>query len=818
MTRRALLWAGCTLAVVGALAGWWLTRPRSPQTWRVGYYSFPPYLIVDETGKPDGFAVQAFAEAAKRRGVAIEWVNTQGSPDKAFEAGAIDLYPLLAITDERRQRLALSPPWWENNLGLVSRRGRTISREALERGEVKVGVLDLSFGATFFAQAFPRPPLVRFKDNGPVAEAVCRGTVDAAMSEARTFQYLRDATPACRGVPLDFRWFRELSLTYAVGAQPAHAREADAFQRELMALAIDGTLTDIGERWNVQATNQMMLFRDLVSVRDRNLVLVWVIGGLAGLVGIVFWQNRRVRLAQQGAEHASRAKNQFLANVSHEIRTPLNGILGMTELLRASELTPSQREFVDALDTSGQSLLTIIADILDYSKIEAGRLTLEEGAVDVADIAEQVVTLFAGRAAEKGLDLAASVAPDVPEGVLGDAGRVRQVLSNLVGNALKFTDRGWVLVSVAVERSPSGEDVLRLSVTDTGPGVPDRSRPRLFQAFTQVDESTRRRHGGTGLGLAICHELVVLMGGSIGVETPEHTGSRFWFTLPLRPATTAGELRPLARGDAALGGQSVLLVADGPATRHAAAAVFASCGARVQVVDTLGAALQPLGALDPPDLVVFETHLRRSASEADRKRFAKATEGRPIVAIRRPGASEAPEAGERSVMWPVRARRLRVAIVESASASAAGRIPKSAAGPLLRARVLVADDNEINRRVVQTMLQKLGCDVVVAADGREAVDAAMEAARTSPFDLVLMDIQMPEVDGLEATRLIRRQEALVRLPIVALTASSLAEQAAACEAAGMNGLLTKPCGLEALRAEIVRWVPAEARRDPSTAA
>jgi signal transduction histidine kinase/CheY-like chemotaxis protein len=815
MNRRALIGVGCALAAACALAGWFVRRPGTPSTWRVGYYSFPPYLIVGEKGEPDGFAVAAFSEAARRRGIRIEWVNTQGSPDNAFATGAIDVYPMLAITDERRERLALSRPWWENNLGLLMRRGRSIDRGALEKGDARVAVLDLSFGATFFGKAFPKPPLVRFKDTVPLADAVCRGTVDAGMVEARIFQHLRDTVPACRNVPLEFRWFRELSLTYGVGAQPAYAREADALQRELMALALDGTLTDIGERWNVQATNQMMLFRDLVSVRDRNLALICLAIGLAALVGYVVWQNRHVRQAQHAAEQASRAKNQFLANVSHEIRTPLNGILGMTELLRASELTAAQREFVDALDTSGQSLLAIIADILDYSKIEAGRLTLEDGVVDLADIAEQVVTLFAGRASEKGLDLAASIAPDVPEAMAGDAGRVRQVLSNLVGNALKFTDKGWVLVSVGLERTAGESPALRVSVEDTGPGVPLIARPRLFNAFTQVDESIRRKHGGTGLGLAICHELVHLMGGTIGVETGEVGGSRFFFTLPVPPLTTPPIVKPAPRGESALRGQRVLLVADGHATRQAAAAVFASCGARVEVVSELGHALTPLGALDPPDLIVFETHLRRRASDDERRRFAQATAGRPIVAVRRPGTSEAPEAGERSVMWPVRARRLRVAIVESTFASASGRIPVSPpSGPLLRARVLVADDNEINRRVVQTMLQKLGCEVGVAADGRAAVAVAL----ASPFDLVLMDVQMPEVDGLEATRLIRAKESIAHLPIIALTASALPEQVAACDAAGMNGVLTKPCGLEELRAEIVRWVPAEVRRDPSTAA
>jgi signal transduction histidine kinase/CheY-like chemotaxis protein len=818
-----LLILACAIAL-GALAIF-VWRYDPPRPLRVGYWSFPPYLIVKPDGSPDGFAVAVFTEAARRQQTPIEWVNAKGSPDKAFASGAIDLYPMLAITDARRRTLALSPPWWENNLGLFTRRGETVDRAALTRGDVRVSLVDLSFGAPFFRRAFQQPSILPFLDHTLVAEAVCTGRADAGMGEARTFQLIRDTVPACRDVALDFRWYHELNLTYAVGARPPLRREAEAFQRDIMALALDGTMTRIGEQWGVQATNQMMLFRDLVAVRDRNFLLALAVAALTALIALAMWQYHKVQQARLAAEQASLAKNQFLANVSHEIRTPLNGILGMTELLLGTSLARTQREFVEALDESGRSLLAIISDILDFSKIEAGKLTLEDQDVDLRQLVEQVLLLFAARASEKGLDIGARIAPDVPLVVRGDAGRLRQVVSNLTGNAVKFTDAGSVLVRVErLGEAKPGAVRLRFTVEDTGIGVPEHLRERLFKPFSQVDGSARRRHGGTGLGLAISRQLVRMMGGAIGIESRAEGGSAFWFESVMRVESPAVPTPPAE----AMASLPVLVVSSLPLTSRLTAAFFEEWGAQLTCVADVQAAMAHLDRAPARTLVVIEESRLYAAAPERREAFRQMLAERrsPVVTLlplpcptagRSEAAGDTLIPGSTATALPVRAHALRTAALDALQQTP--RV-EDLRGPRaqfdrLSARVLVADDNTINQKVVLSLLRRLGCQAVVVSNGRDALEAARRSLSTAiddeavptPFDLVLMDCQMPEMDGFEATRAIRRLGGAETLPIIALTATSWPEQWAECEAAGMNGFLTKPCGLEALRAEILRWAP-----------
>jgi signal transduction histidine kinase/FixJ family two-component response regulator len=825
--RGPWVWlAGAAVLVLSGLALMlWHRAPERPL--RVAYWYFPPYFEIKPDGSPGGFAVEVFSEAARRQNLAVTWVRLSGSPDQAFAKGEIDLHPMFAITDERRARLAFSHPWWENNGGLFTRRGHAVDRAALVRGDASVALIDLSFGATFLRRAFPRATIVPFSEHVPVAEAVCTGRADAGVGEARIFHLIRDVVPACKDVPLDFQWYRELNLTYGVAAQRPLQARADALQREIAALALDGTMTSIGERWGVQATNQMMLFRDLVAVRDRNSLLLFALVALTAVFGGACWQYRRAQQARLLAEQASLAKNQFLANVSHEIRTPLNGILGMTELLLGTSLVRSQREFVEALDESGRALLSIISDILDFSKIEAGKLTLDEQDVDVRQLAEQVVTLFAARAAEKGLDIGATIGSDVPLAARGDAGRLRQVLANLTGNAVKFTDAGSVLVTVARASSGAGDTGrvrLRFTVDDTGVGVPEDARERLFKPFSQVDASARRRHGGTGLGLAICRQLVQMMEGEIGMESRDEGGSRFWFEIVLR----LDSLAPPAVPTEAMAGLPVLVVGSRPLTTRIVATLYEEWGARVTTAASADAALTHLAEAPARTLVVLDEAQLYAGSADAREALRRTLHDRrmptlSLLPVPLGGArthlmsSETPAPpGCTAVTLPVRARALQAATLEALQPVARADDASPIGLPeKLSARVLVADDNTINQKVVVSLLRRLGCQAVVVANGRDALEAARRSLSTTigdeappqAFDLVLMDCQMPEMDGLEATRTIRRLGGGATLPIIALTAASLPEQWAECEAAGMNGFLTKPCGLDALRAEILRWAP-----------
>jgi CheY-like chemotaxis protein len=409
--------------------------------------------------------------------------------------------------------------------------------------------------------------------------------------------------------------------------------------------------------------------------------------------------------------------------------------------------------------------------------------------------------------------------------VRGDAGRIRQVVANLTGNAVKFTDSGSVLVQVARLETPApGRLRLRVTVDDTGVGVPEHLRARLFKPFAQLDASPRRRHGGTGLGLAISRQLVRLMDGDIGVDPLETGGSRFWFDIVLRVES------PVVPAPAdAFAGLPALVVVGRPLTQRVVTSMLVHWGAAARAVGDIDAALAQLGSAPGRTLVVIDESLVYAAGPELRLRLEQRLRERgaavvallPVASTAAGAAPVSPEepaiAGSTAIPLPVRARAFEAAALDALQHPArAGDTGRPRALPeRLSARVLVADDNTINQKVVVSLLRRLGCQAVVVSNGRDALEAARRSLSTTigdeappaAFDLVLMDCQMPEMDGLEATRAIRRLGGGAELPIIALTATSLPEQWAECEAAGMNGLLTKPCGLDALRAEIIRWAP-----------
>ena len=533
----------CGLILATPLVRWEMRHLNAIQRiYRIGFSNQPPQHFPGKDGKPTGLVVELINEAARRRGIRLQWSMEPESSEAALKMNKVDLWPIMTIRPERKAVVYITDPYREDTICLLVRSTSAFTH-LQDLGDARIAFDGEPLNVRLLHPHVPNAKLFVIESPKERVQAVCQQRVEAAYFDEYTAITTLLSGASCGQQGLRIIQAPELSGLLGVGATFEARPAADAIRAEIGSMAMDGTVDRIASRWSSLFTRNLAIANELARAKTREGWLVLGISGVGLLLLCTLWQAWRIRRALASAREATALKNQFLANMSHEIRTPMNAILGMTALATDTADREEQAEYLNDVMRAGESLLALLNDILDFSKIEAGQLTFEHVKFDPADVIREVCGLFTEGARTKGLTLTDQTAARLSFQVWGDPARLRQALVNLVGNAIKFTEMGRIDLEAAVDSE--SDQIIRIcfAVKDTGIGISKEAQQRIFESFVQADGSVTRKYGGTGLGLSISTELISRMGGELRVESAPGRGSTFWFVLPFERAhkTLVGE-------------------------------------------------------------------------------------------------------------------------------------------------------------------------------------------------------------------------------------------------------------------------------------